>query len=145
MASGQKLDAVVADTHALLWYSEGHASLGRAARTRMSAAVDRHCLYLSAATIWEIAMLVRKGRIPAAAPLTEWWRTARSRLSLRLVPIDDVIALRSQSLPGDFHADPADRFIVATAIAKKLPLLTADDAILAWAARHRCPTIDARL
>jgi len=47
------------------------------------------------------------------------------------IPIDVRIALLSCQLEH-FHKDPADRFILATAITKKIPLLTADQKILEW-------------
>ena len=49
------------------------------------------------------------------------------------MPVDNVIAVRSTELPGDFHKDPADRFIVATARKLSAPLVTADEKIRAYA------------
>ena len=49
----------------------------------------------------------------------------------------------SVRLPGEFHADPADRLIVATARHRRVPLVTADRAILAYAAEGHVRVIDA--
>ena len=53
------------------------------------------------------------------------------------------IALDSVRLPGDFHADPADRLIIATARYWRVPLFTADQAILDYAAGGHVRTADA--
>jgi PIN domain nuclease of toxin-antitoxin system len=45
------------------------------------------------------------------------------------VPVDNTITLRSVDLPGNFHPDPADRIIAATAMTMGLPLVTRDDKI----------------
>ena len=60
-----------------------------------------------------------------------------------LVPIEPAIAVDSVRLPGSFHADPADRFIVATSRHLASPLVTADRAILAYAAGGHVRAIDA--
>ncbi len=49
---------------------------------------------------------------------------------MEIVPVDNTISLRSVTLPGQFHADPADRIISATAMTMGLPLVTRDDKIL---------------
>jgi PIN domain nuclease of toxin-antitoxin system len=49
-----------------------------------------------------------------------------------LAPIEPAIAIDSVRLPGEFHPDPADRIIVATARFHHATLLTADQAILAY-------------
>jgi PIN domain nuclease of toxin-antitoxin system len=54
---------------------------------------------------------------------------------IRLAPIEPSIAIDSVRLPGDFHADPADRIIVATARFHQATLLTADRAILSYGQR----------
>ena len=62
---------------------------------------------------------------------------------LDLAPIEPVIAIDSVRLPGDFHADPADRLVIATARHRRVPLVTADQAILAYAAEGHVQVIDA--
>ena len=59
------------------------------------------------------------------------------------MPIEPAISIDGVRLPGSFHADLADRFIVATARHCGAPLLTADRAILEYAAGGRVRTIDA--
>lgn len=63
---------------------------------------------------------------PAAA-----WRKAALSLGVIEVPLDGEIAIRAVEL-DDFHSDPGDRFITATAVAREAILLTDDDDMLAW-------------
>ena len=58
-------------------------------------------------------------------------------------PVEPAIALDSVRLPGEFHADPADRFLIATARHWTAALVTADAAILEYSAAGHVPTIDA--
>ena len=62
----------------------------------------------------------------------DWIRKTESLPFVRFVPVDNAIALRSVSLPGTFHSDPADRIIAATALVMGLPLVTKDEKIRAY-------------
>ena len=59
------------------------------------------------------------------------------------MPIEPAIAIDSMRLPGNLHADPADHLIVATARYRSAPLLTADRAILDYAAGGHVRIVDA--
>ena len=72
-----------------------------------------------------------------------WIDTALDLPGVHLIPIEPAIATDSVRLPGSFHADPADRFIVATARYCGAPLLTADGAIRKYAAGGHARVIDA--
>jgi len=56
--------------------------------------------------------------------------TALSYPGIRLLDLTPQIAIESTQLPGEFHRDPADQIIVATARIHDCPLLTVDDKIL---------------
>lgn len=60
-------------------------------------------------------MLVRKGRPQLTMALDEWLTAVASREAVRLVPVSAQLAVQSVRLPGGFHADPADRMMVALA------------------------------
>jgi len=62
-----------------------------------------------------------------------WFRAALPRNCLRLVPITPAIAARAYDLAPDFHGDPADRVIAATAIVESLTLVTSDKRLLEFA------------
>jgi PIN domain nuclease of toxin-antitoxin system len=82
--------------------------------------------WLSPITIWELAILHRKGRLVISGSLTEWCQ--RAVAGFREAPLTYEIALVAESLP--LHGDPADRFLAATAKVHGLTLVTADERLL---------------
>ncbi len=118
------------DTHVLLWLRIGDDRLGSIAKMRIDQSWKSGELAVSAISFWEIAMLKSKHRI--RIPYTpEHWRKTQLEQGLIEIPLDGAIGLRAVDL-AEFHADPADRFIVATAIEKGCGLITADQRILTW-------------
>ena len=77
-------------------------------------------------------MLASRGRLQLGRPVSEWLAAALNPHFVSLLPLLPPIAVDSCTLPGSFHADPADRIIVATARHRGLTLLTADAAIQAY-------------
>jgi PIN domain nuclease of toxin-antitoxin system len=128
---------ILLDTHVLLWLLLGDARLKVPVRRRISSA---EIVGVAAITFWEIATLVRLGRLRAVEPAAGW-RSAVLALGIVDVPIDADIAWRAGAL-DDVRGDPADRLIMATAEAQATPLVTADRAILRH--RARLSLIDAR-
>ena len=78
-------------------------------------------------------MLVAKGRLTLALLPQLWFDTFLGRPGVRLTPFTATAAIASAFLPAPFHADPADRLLVATARDLRLPLVTRDARILAFA------------
>ena len=134
---------IVLDTHALIWVVNDDPRLGNAARTAIDDAVRTDFAWVSAITPWEIALLTEKGRLHLGREVGAWIKTALALPGIRLAPIEPEIAVDSVRLPGSFHADPADRLIVATARHWGAPILTADDAILTYGAHGHVRTLDA--
>jgi PIN domain nuclease of toxin-antitoxin system len=122
------------DTNALLWLSGGSAKLGKMARTAVQAAVDNNVAAFSAVSVWEVAMLVRKGRHALGQPV-ELWRADLLDAGLKEAPLDGAIASLAVGLP-DLHDDPADRFIAATSLRLGAQLVTSDRRLIAWARVH---------
>jgi PIN domain nuclease of toxin-antitoxin system len=119
----------VLDTHTWLWWVSAPGRLGRTARR----AVERaDTLLLSAISVWEVALKVRRGRLRLTLPLETWLPAALDVPRLELAPLDVAVAVRAAALEGTtLHGDPADRFIVATALERGWPLVTKDEAITA--------------
>ena len=134
---------ILLDTHVLIWAAEDNRRLGEAARATIEEARYSDRVGVSAITPWDIALLVEKGRLQLAMELGAWIRTVFQAPGIHLVPIEPAIAIDSVRLPGNFHADPADRLIIATARRWGAPLLTADTAILAYGAEGHVQAIDA--
>ena len=134
---------ILLDTHVLIWAAEDERRLGETARATVEEVRSTDRVGVSAITPWEIALLVEKGRLHFALELGAWITTVLQAPGIDLIPIEPEIAVDSVRLPGDFHADPADRLIIATARYWRVPLLTADHAILAYAAEGHVRAIDA--
>jgi len=117
------------DTHVWLWWLLGSPRL--AAKDR--AALDRlasHCaVRLAAVSLWEAQMLHAKGRLTLDRAFDVWIRDAAAVGVVEIVPLDVEVVVALAGLPVTFHGDPADRLIVATARAYRLPLATHDRAI----------------
>lgn len=117
---------IVLDTHALVWWVSGDSQLSRAAREAIEAEGQDGDILISAITAWEVAMLVKAGRLVLTMDAAAWLDTVVQVPGVRFVPVDVRISVQSVELPGEFHKDPADRFIVATARRLSAPLVTAD-------------------
>lgn len=134
MGSGDRQDLggrplLLLDTNALLWLRRGDGRLGRVARGEIEQAWQSDALAVCAISFWEVAMLVGKGRIRLADDV-HTWRRGNLEQGVVEIPIDGDIGIRAAGL-ADFHADPADRLIVATALAGHR-LVTSDRRILGW-------------
>ena len=124
---------VVIDTHILLWWVSGSSELSTAAKKAIDQALNSGSeVLISSISAWEIAMLVNKGRLTLSMDLESWLDEVAQIEGVRFMPVDNEIAIKSAVLPGDFHKDPADRMIVATARNLALPLITADQKILGY-------------
>jgi len=121
---------ILLDTHTLVWLTEGHHELGRRAREAADAALVAGRLTVSAITFWEIAMLHEKGRLRLRQPLPAW-RSELLDAGLVEIPVTGEIGIAAATLP-DFHPDPADRLIAATASIRRAKLITADERVLEW-------------
>jgi PIN domain nuclease of toxin-antitoxin system len=121
------------DTHIWVWLLNGDSRIKRSSLfSRILVASRQSGLYVSAISIWEIAMLEAKGRITLSTGITSWIEDAIKAPGLQIIQLLPEISIDSARLPGLFHGDPADRIIVATARFLKCPLLTEDKQILAY-------------
>jgi len=122
---------IVLDTHALVWWLSDPVKLTAAAKKAIqTAAADKEVL-VSTASILEIATLVRRQRLELALSFDEWLDAVRQLPELQMMPITTEIAARAGSFDAAVHGDPVDRLIIATALASKAKLVTADKNIRA--------------
>lgn len=119
------------DTHTLIWALDSPERLPETVRSLLGK-VENMPFGVAAITPWEIAMLTTRGRLQLARPVSDWLAAALHPDFVALLPLLPSIAVDSCTLPGAFHADPADRLIVATARHHGLTLLTAHTAIRAY-------------
>jgi PIN domain nuclease of toxin-antitoxin system len=124
---------IVLDTHVLLWWVSGDtARLSAIAAQAIEQELAGGRIVISSFSVWELAMLVERGRIALSMDVETWLSVVGRIEAVRFVPVDNEISFRSVTLPGVFHKDPADRIIVATARKLAAPLITADEKILAY-------------
>ena len=123
---------IVADTHAWLWWLSGDDALSPGARAALDRAFDDAALGVSAISVWEAAMLVKRGRLALALPVDDLVGHCESLAGLRFLSVTPRIALASVALEP-LHADPADRLIAATALAYGATLVTKDERLRAVA------------
>jgi PIN domain nuclease of toxin-antitoxin system len=121
---------IVLDTHAALWLANDDRALGPASLAAVLRARDERQLAVSAISFWEIALLAAKNRLELEQePAT--LRTDLLNTGIIELPLTGDIAILAVGL-DTLHGDPADRLIVATAIAQNATLMTADRALLRW-------------
>ena len=111
------------DTHIWLWSA---LDPGRLSKRVKAALEDRsNELWLSPVSVWETLVLARKRRLILESSPEQWVRRALGELPVREAPMTHEVAIRAEGLRLG-HKDPADRFIVATALVYDLTLVTAD-------------------
>jgi PIN domain nuclease of toxin-antitoxin system len=124
---------IVIDTHILVWWVSGSDALSTAAQKAINRTLSSNGeVLISSMSAWEIAMLVDKGRLVLSMDVESWLDEVSQIDGVRFMPVDNETGVKSTALPGDFHKDPADRMIVATARKLAAPLVTADKKILQY-------------
>ena len=138
-------DLLVLDTHVWIWVLEGtKGELSAATVRHIEKAAAASALAVSAISVWEVAMLEKRGRITLSRSIEEWTKAALTAPGIRLVDLSPEIALESTRLPGDPHGDPADRIIMATARVLGGTLVTRDKQILDYASSGHIRARDAK-
>ncbi len=115
------------DTHIWLWSLAAPDALSRRVRNAVGRADTE--LWLSPISVWELLVLAERGRLKFGDEPRKWVRQALDRSPVREAALNHEVAIRSRevSLP---HADPADRFLAATALTYDLTLVTADETLI---------------
>ncbi len=113
------------DTHVLVWLVGARERLSAGALTAIESGRE---LAISMASVQEIAYLVARGRLSMDRPLETWIGDALNVHEVRAVAPTVSTALRAGSLdPSEFHGDPVDRLIYATAVEHDAQLVSADE------------------
>lgn len=119
---------ILLDTHVLVWLDEANPRLGATAIKTIDRAFQSGEVAVSAISFWEVGMLIRKGRLQLDMDLSIW-RSDFLEQGLIEIPICGDTGIRASSFEN-FHGDPADRLIAATALQNSATLLTADERLL---------------
>jgi PIN domain nuclease of toxin-antitoxin system len=120
---------IVLDTHIWVWWVHGDERL-TSSQSEMIQASETDIIGVSAISCWEIAKLVENRRLELPVSLEKWFEQALGYPGVRILELTPEISIESTRLPGDFHRDPADQIIVATARVHNCPLVTSDERIL---------------
>jgi PIN domain nuclease of toxin-antitoxin system len=115
---------LVADTCVLIFDALTPERLTPRAQVAIAAAESDGSLCCSDISLWEISMLVHRGRLDPGTGALDFLRLLLAARRLRVLPIGPEIADLAGSL--DLHGDPADRVIAATAVHHQGILLTPD-------------------
>lgn len=121
------------DTHVWVWLVLGERPLAPACIERIEMAASAGRLWVAAISVWEVGMLEAKNRLRLGVDCLAWTTQALALPGLSLAPLTPEIAIESSRLPGEFHGDPADRIITASARALRAVLVTSDESILKYA------------
>lgn len=132
---------IVLDTHVVLWADSDDRRLGRKTRALLDREWPVNKVAIPAVVFWEVGLLQIAGRLQVAESVGAW-REGLIAAGARELPLTGAIGLRAAELTG-LHADPADRFIAATALVHAAMLVTADDRLLRW--KYDLERHDARL
>ena len=119
----------VTDTHPLVWYATAHHKKlsPKVLRLFREADQDLALIYVSAAVLWEITVLLKAGKVRLFEPFAQWAAALLAKRGFELAPLD--LAVVTESLHLALLDDPFDAAIVATAKLKDLPLITKDKLI----------------
>ena len=125
------------DTHVWLWWNTEPERLSALARRQIGDA--RNEVFLSAASVWEMAIKRRLGKLPLPEPVVSYVprRMAADDVRPLLVSVDHAAAVETLEL---LHRDPFDRILIVQARHEGLRLLTTDDRVLAYGS----PSVDVR-
>jgi PIN domain nuclease of toxin-antitoxin system len=115
------------DTHIWLWSMAEPSRIIR--RVSRELEDPENEIWLSPVSTWELLVLARKRRIELDTEPVTWIRTALAEVSFKEAALTHEVAVQSVSVDLP-HADPADRFIAATAVVHDLTLVTGDDRLL---------------
>lgn len=113
---------IVLDTHAWIWWAAEPKRLSRAARAAIEKEPTRGVCAIS---VWEVAMLVERGRLTLDRKIGAWVEQALDLPGVEVLALTPEISLEAARSPLA-HGDPADRMIAATALVHRARLVTKD-------------------
>ena len=134
---------IVLDTHVLLWALLQPEELPEDIKQCITVAQENSQLLVCSISLWEIAMLKSKRRINIYQPMRDFLESITGIDGLSVKDISAEVAAESVQLMDDFHGDPADRIIVATAKCYGATLITRDQKILTWASLGHIKSLQA--
>lgn len=120
--------SLLLDTCALLWLVAGDKQLSQQARAQIDAAP---LVYVSPVTAWELSLKVAQGSLSLPLKPSIWFERVMQSHHLEWLPLSPEIMIHANELPWH-HRDPADRFIIASALLNRLDVVSADTRFVAY-------------
>jgi PIN domain nuclease of toxin-antitoxin system len=111
------------DTQVLIWYVDQHKNLSATALAAINN--PQNDLFLSAASIWEIAIKIGNKKLNLSLPYAQWMKKAITDLRLATLPISVEYSDIQAALPPH-HGDPFDRMLIAQALTEKVAIISVD-------------------
>lgn len=123
---------ILLDTQALIWWSTAPQYLSKKALKTIEKETKKEKVLVSSITVWEMYLLVKKRKIRFTVDIDSLIENLEKTPYIQFIPIDNRIAAKSVLLPDPLHRDPADRIIIATALALGAKVITSDKKILTY-------------
>jgi PIN domain nuclease of toxin-antitoxin system len=111
------------DTNVLLWLLIGSDRVSQSTRNLLADPLND--VFVSAASAWEIALKVSRGKLAVPPNIAVWLPAQLAANRLAPLPVTIAHAAGVEHLPPH-HADPFDRLLIAQALAENLPIVTGD-------------------
>jgi len=122
---------ILLDTHIWVWWVSRPDRLQSRHRELLEHGTDRF-FGVSIISCWEVAKLVQYERLKLDRVVGLWIESALAEQGVSLLQLHPQIVVESTQLPGNFHRDPADQLLVATARVLQCPIMTEDSKIAAY-------------
>lgn len=132
--------SLLLDTCAMIFIANG-TPIAPEVETDISEAAFDGRLHVSPMSAWEIGVAVAKNRLKIPLPPLEFFNRFLNRLDARLSAVSAEILINSSSLPGEFHKDPMDRILIASARLLDMVLVTRDEPILEYGSAGHLRTL----
>ncbi len=123
-------EAPLLDTHIWLWWLLGDPRLSPAESEFLDQLPAGNRPRLCDISLWEVALLLDRGRLELDCPLEVFLKAAASPATVQLQSITPDVVVEMNALPENVHRDPADRLIVASARSQQLLLASRDSLIV---------------
>jgi PIN domain nuclease of toxin-antitoxin system len=120
---------ILIDTHILIWHLEDDERLSVCHGDVIANA--ENSIFVSVASLWEIAIKTSRGKLSLSRPIEEVFREIDGS-TVSILSIEPRHTLRVASLPFH-HRDPFDRLIIAQALTENLSVITVDGDFAAYA------------
>ena len=117
------------DTHSLIWFLDGNSRLSARARRLMED--ENNELFLSVASLWEMAIKSSLGKLEMTQPFDEMFPHQLQENAIEILDIS-VEHLKAVRILPFHHRDPFDRLIIAQSQVENLPLISVDSAFDAY-------------